>query len=80
MAKTNTPPSIQEWANDSGAHPPPERQNRLRRITLWWSAFSLRTKLLAITTLVVSLMMTGITFFTLNGIQRDAGMNDTRYA
>ena len=80
MAKTNTPPSIQEWANDSGANPPPEGQNLLRRITRWWSAFSLRTKLLAITTLVVSLMMTGITFFTLNGIQRDAGMNDTRYA
>ncbi len=80
MAKTNTPPSIQEWANESGANPPPEGQNWLRRIIRWWSAFSLRTKLLAITTLVVSLMMTGITFFTLNGIQRDAGMNDTRYA
>ena len=24
--------------------------------------------------------MTGITFFALNSIQRDAGMNDTRYA
>ena len=29
----------------------------------WWSGFSLRTKLLAIATLVVSLLMTGITFF-----------------
>ena len=28
----------------------------------WWSRFSLRTKLLAIATLVVSLLMTGITF------------------
>ena len=28
----------------------------------WWSGFSLRTKLLAIATLVVSLLMTGITF------------------
>ena len=46
----------------------------------WWSRFSLRTKLLAIATLVVSLLMTGITFFALNSIQRDAGMNDTRYA
>ena len=46
----------------------------------WWSGFSLRTKLLAIATLVVSLLMTGITFFALNSIQRDAGMNDTRYA
>ena len=46
----------------------------------WWSRFSLRTKLLAIATLVVSLLMTAITFFALNSIQRDAGMNDTRYA
>ena len=38
----------------------------------WWSGFSLRTKLLAIATLVVSLLMTGITFFALNSIQRDA--------
>ena len=50
------------------------------RILSWWSGFSLRTKLLAIATLVVSLLMTGITFFSLNSIQRDAGMNDTRYA
>ena len=51
-----------------------------RRLGLWWAEFSLQTKLLAIATLVVSLMMTGITFFALNGIQRDAVMNDTRYA
>ena len=50
------------------------------RVLAWWSGFSLRTKLLAIATLVVSLLMTGITFFALNSIQRDAGMNDTRYA
>ena len=52
----------------------------VNRILTWWSGFSLRTKLLAIATLVVSLLMTGITFFALNSIQRDAGMNDTRYA
>ena len=51
-----------------------------KRFGLWWAEFSLQTKLLAIATLVVSLMMTGITFFALNGIQRDAAMNDTRYA
>ena len=45
------------------------------RVMTWWSGFSLRTKLLAIATLVVSLLMTGITFFALNSIQRDAGMN-----
>ena len=48
------------------------------KVLTWWSGFSLRTKLLAIATLVVSLLMTGITFFALNSIQRDAGMNDTR--
>ena len=80
MASTNNLPTIEEWATNSGSNPPPERDNWWYRINLWWAAFSLRTKLLAITTLVVSLMMTGITFFTLNGIQRDAGMNDTRYA
>ncbi|RZO14244.1 MAG: HAMP domain-containing protein [Synechococcus sp. MED-G135] len=51
-----------------------------QQLTSWWAEFSLQTKLLAIATLVVSLMMTGITFFALNGIQRDAVMNDTRYA
>ena len=50
----------------------------INRFFAWWSGFSLRTKLLAIATLVVSLLMTGITFFALNSIQRDAGMNDTR--
>ena len=52
----------------------------INRLIAWWSGFSLRTKLLAIATLVVSLLMTGITFFALNSIKRDAGMNDTRYA
>ncbi len=49
-------------------------------ISKWWEEFSLRTKLLAIGTLAVSLLMTGVTFFALNTIQKDAGMNDTRYA
>ena len=65
---------------------PVERENDIaatswwKRFSSWWAEFSLQTKLLAIATLVVSLMMTGITFFALNGIQRDAAMNDTRYA
>ena len=50
------------------------------KINLWWSGFSLRSKLLAIATLVVSFIMTITTFFALSSIQRDAGMNDTRYA
>ena len=55
-------------------------QSWWQRFSGWWAEFSLQTKLLAIATLVVSLVMTGITFFALNGIQRDAVMNDTRYA
>ncbi|KEF43082.1 MAG: histidine kinase [Cyanobium sp. CACIAM 14] len=50
------------------------------RLQRWWAEFSLQTKLLAVATLVVSLLMTGITFLALNGIQRDARMSDTRYA
>ncbi|MCP9819160.1 HAMP domain-containing protein [Synechococcus sp. Cruz-9H2] len=50
------------------------------QLKLWWAEFSLQTKLLAVATLVVSLMMTGITFIALNGIQRDARMSDTRFA
>jgi two-component system sensor histidine kinase NblS len=50
------------------------------RLAQWWAEFSLQTKLLAVATLVVSLLMTGITFVALNGIQRDARMSDTRYA
>ncbi len=50
------------------------------QLSLWWAEFSLQTKLLAVATLVVSLMMTGITFFALNGIQVDARMSDTRFA
>jgi two-component system sensor histidine kinase NblS len=50
------------------------------RLARWWAEFSLQTKLLAVATLVVSLLMTGITFVALNGIQRDARLSDTRYA
>ncbi|MEB3238711.1 MAG: ATP-binding protein [Cyanobacteriota bacterium] len=49
-------------------------------IARWWAEFSLQTKLLAVATLVVSLVMTGLTFFSLNGIQMEARMGDTRYA
>ena len=52
----------------------------IEKINLWWSRFNLRSKLLAFGTLVVSFIMTLITFFSLSSIQKDAGMNDTRYA
>ncbi|MEY4298378.1 MAG: hypothetical protein RLZZ423_1557 [Cyanobacteriota bacterium] len=51
-----------------------------QRLARWWAEFSLQTKLLAAATLVVSLMMAGITFFALNGIQADVRMSDTRFA
>ncbi|MCP9849087.1 two-component system sensor histidine kinase NblS [Cyanobium sp. Morenito 9A2] len=51
-----------------------------QRLARWWAEFSLQTKLLAVATLVVSLVMTGLTFFALNGIQTDARMSDTRFA
>ena len=57
-----------------------DKLSLLEKITLWWSRFNLRSKLLAIGTLVVSFIMTLITFFALSSIQKDAGMNDTRYA
>lgn len=51
-----------------------------KRLGRWWAEFSLQTKLLVVATMVVSLLMTGITFLALNGIQRDAQLSDTRYA
>ena len=75
-----TSPATADWALPQNGGPEPETPNLWQRIISWWAEFSLQTKLLAVATLVVSLMMTGITFFALNGIQRDAVMNDTRYA
>jgi len=51
-------------------------QNALVR---WWSDFTLQTKLMAIATLVVSLTMSGVTFWSVNTIQSDAQLNDTRF-
>ncbi|MBW4612623.1 MAG: HAMP domain-containing protein [Desmonostoc vinosum HA7617-LM4] len=48
-------------------------------IANWWSEFTLQTKLLAVATLVVSLIMSGLTFWAVNTIQQDARMNDTRF-
>lgn len=73
-------PVIEENSPLGEGPPPPETYGWKRKIAMWWADFSLQTKLLAIATLVVSLMMTGITFLALNSIQRDASLNDTRYA
>ncbi len=48
-------------------------------IANWWSEFTLQTKLLAAATLVVSLVMSGLTFWAVNTIQQDARLNDTRF-
>ncbi|MEB3293430.1 MAG: ATP-binding protein [Synechococcales bacterium] len=45
----------------------------------WWSDFTLQTKLMAIATLVVSIVMSGLTFWSVNTIQIDARLNDTRF-
>jgi two-component system, OmpR family, sensor histidine kinase NblS len=45
----------------------------------WWSDFTLQTRLLAAATLVVSLIMSGLTFWAVNTIQEDTRLNDTRF-
>ncbi len=45
----------------------------------WWSEFTLQTRLMAGATLVVSLLMSGLTFWAVNTIQQDARVNDTRF-
>jgi len=48
-------------------------------IAHWWSEFTLQTKLMAVATLVVSLLMSGLTFWAVNTIQQDTRLNDTRF-
>jgi two-component system sensor histidine kinase NblS len=48
-------------------------------IAAWWSEFTLQTRLMAAATLVVSLVMSGLTFWAVNTIQQDARLNDTRF-
>ncbi|MDY6783358.1 MAG: ATP-binding protein [Cyanobacteriota bacterium] len=45
----------------------------------WWSEFTLQTRLMAGGTLVVSLVMSGLTFWAVNTIQQDARVSDTRF-
>lgn len=48
-------------------------------ITHWWSEFNIQTRLMAAATLVVSLLMSGLTFWAVNTIQQDARLQDTRF-
>lgn len=45
----------------------------------WWRDFTLQTRLMAAATLVVSLIMSSLTFWAVNTIQLDARLNDTRF-
>lgn len=54
-------------------------KNIREAIANWWLEFTLQTKLLAAVTLVVSLVMSGLTFWAINTIQQDARLNDTRF-
>ncbi|MEM9772650.1 MAG: PAS domain-containing sensor histidine kinase, partial [Cyanobacteria bacterium P01_D01_bin.73] len=54
--------------------------NKIREIIRrWWSEFTLQTRLMAVATLVVSLLTSGLTFWAVNTIQQDARLNDTRF-
>jgi two-component system, OmpR family, sensor histidine kinase NblS len=67
--------------------PPPEGpsplgiwlRNVLATFAQWWSDFNIQTRLMVVATLVVSLLMSGLTFWAVNSIQQDTRMNDTRY-
>lgn len=48
-------------------------------IIRWWSEFNMQTRLMAAATLVVSLLMSGLTFWAVNSIQQDARLQDTRF-
>ncbi|MGB6167442.1 MAG: histidine kinase dimerization/phospho-acceptor domain-containing protein, partial [Geitlerinemataceae cyanobacterium] len=48
-------------------------------IKRWWSEFTLQTKLMALATLMVSLVVSGFTFWAVNMIQQDARLSDTRF-
>jgi hypothetical protein len=48
-------------------------------IARWWSEFTLQTKLMAAATLVVSLIMSSLTFWAVNTIQQESNINDTRF-
>jgi two-component system, OmpR family, sensor histidine kinase NblS len=48
-------------------------------IVHWWAEFNIQTRLMAAATLVVSLVMSALTFWAVNSIQQDARLQDTRF-
>nr|YP_010925710.1 drug sensory protein A [Neoporphyra dentata]WKD83942.1 drug sensory protein A [Neoporphyra dentata]BCA87357.1 two-component signal transduction histidine kinase Ycf26 [Neoporphyra dentata] len=45
----------------------------------WWSDITLQTRLMAMTTLMVSLLMSSLTFWTLTNIQQETRLIDNRF-
>jgi two-component system, OmpR family, sensor histidine kinase NblS len=45
----------------------------------WWSKFTLQTRLMAVATLAISLLVSSLTFWAVNTIQADARLNDNRF-
>lgn len=45
----------------------------------WWSDITLQTRLMAMTTLMVSLLMSSLTFWTLTNIQQETRLVDNRF-
>ncbi len=45
----------------------------------WWARVTLQTRLMAAATLVISILMSSLTFWAVNTIQEDARLNDTRF-
>jgi len=80
MTSTSSESPAAATAADTAATAANETSGWIQTLARWWAEFSLQTKLLVAATLVVSLLMTGITFFALNGIQQGAKNSDTRYA
>nr|YP_009237490.1 hypothetical protein [Wildemania schizophylla]AKS28537.1 hypothetical protein [Wildemania schizophylla] len=51
----------------------------LSSLRKWWSDITLRTRLMVMTTLVVSLLMSSLTFWTLTSIQQETRLIDNRF-
>nr|AYR06542.1 two component sensor kinase [Rhodogorgon sp.] len=51
----------------------------MKRVFQWWLGINLNTRLMAVTTLCVSLLMSSLTFWALTIIQKDSIVTDSRF-
>nr|ALL97330.1 drug sensory protein A [Pyropia endiviifolia] len=51
----------------------------IKNLKKWWSDITLQTRLMAMTTLMVSLLMSSLTFWTLTNIQQETRLIDNRF-